>query len=153
MTISKLPKTELEGNSNSETSVTFLRQLRAQHSQPLIVIWDNSSAQRGDAIRAYLITPNLNLCLVNLRSYSPDFNADEAIWGWVRQESTAKQRLRTRAAVREKVGGFFAHLVNCKEEVKWRCRTVLQARATELTSTAQTGLSATANVDFTLVSV
>ena len=80
---------ELEGNSNAATSADFLRRLRARHSEPLIVIWDNSPAHRGDAIRAYLTTPNLNLRLVNLPSYSPDFNADEAIWGWARQEATA----------------------------------------------------------------
>ena len=49
----------------------------------------------------------MNLRLVNLPSYSPDFNADEAIWGWARQEATANQCLGTRAAVREKVGSFF----------------------------------------------
>ena len=73
---------ELEGNSNSATSAAFLRQLRARYAEPLTVIWDNSPAHRGDAIRAYLTTPGLNLHLVNLPSYSPDFNADEAIWGW-----------------------------------------------------------------------
>ena len=144
---------ELEGNSNSETSTTFLRQIRARHAEPLTVIWDNSPAHRGDAIRAYLTTPGLNLRLVNLPSYSPDFNADEAIWGWVRQEATANVCLGTCAAVRERVGDFFTHLVNRKEEVKRRCRTILQARAAEPTSTAQTVLSATANVDFTLASV
>ena len=77
---------ELEGNSNSATSAAFLRQLRARHAEPLTVIWDNSPAHRGDAIRAYLTTPGLNLHLVNLPSYSPDCNADEAIWGWARQE-------------------------------------------------------------------
>ena len=66
---------ELEGNSNSATSAAFQRQLRAQHTEPLTVIWDNSPAHRGDAIRAYLTTPNLKLRLVNLPSYSPDFNA------------------------------------------------------------------------------
>ena len=66
---------ELEGNSNSATSATFMRQLRAQHTEPLTVIWDNSPAHRGDALRAYLTTPDLNLRLVNLPSYSPDFNA------------------------------------------------------------------------------
>ena len=42
---------ELEGNSNSATSAAFLRQLRARHAEPLTVIWDNSPAHRGDAIR------------------------------------------------------------------------------------------------------
>ena len=32
-------------------------------------------------MRSYLETPGLNLRLVNLPGYSPDFNADEAIWG------------------------------------------------------------------------
>ena len=62
---------ELEGDSNSVTSAAFLRQLRAQHTEPLTVIWDNSPAHRGDAIRAYLTTPNLNLRLVNLPSTVP----------------------------------------------------------------------------------
>ena len=75
---------ELAGNSNSATSAAFLRQLRARHTEPLTVIWDNSPAHRGDAIRAYLTTPGLHLCLVNpvsstgqaLPSYRPNFNAD-----------------------------------------------------------------------------
>ena len=86
---------ELEGNSNSETSTAFLRKLRARHPEPLTVIWDNSPAHRGHALRTYLATPSLNLLLVNLPSYSPDFNADEAIWGWVRQEATANLCLGT----------------------------------------------------------
>ena len=77
---------ELEGNSNAATSTAFLQQLRRHHTEPLVVIWDNSPAHRGDAIRAYLRTPGLNLRLVNLPSYSPDFNADEAIWGWARRK-------------------------------------------------------------------
>ena len=57
-------------------------------------------------MRAYLTKPGLNLRLVNLPSYSPDFNPDEAIWGWARQEVTANLCLGTRAAVRESVGAF-----------------------------------------------
>ena len=144
---------ELEGNSNSATSAAFLRQLRGQHPEPLIVIWDNSPAHRGDAIRAYLTTPNLNLRLVNLPSYSPDFNADEAIWGWVRQEATANLCLGTRAAVRERVDGFFTGLTHRHEEVKRRCRTVLQAKADELIGGTHANPLRQANVDFTLASV
>jgi len=144
---------ELEGNSNAGTSAAFLRQLRARYREPLTVIWDNSPAHRGDAIRAYLTTPKLNLRLVNLPSYSPDFNADEAIWGWVRQEATANQCLGTRAAVREKVGGFFTDLAHRREEVKRRCRTALQARADKLMGNTQANPLRPANVDFTLASV
>ena len=144
---------ELEGNSNSATSAAFLRQLRARHYEPLTVIWDNSPAHRGDALRAYLATPDLNLCLVNLPSYSPDFNADAAIWGWVRQEATANLCLGTRTAVQEKVGDFFARLSTRREEVKRRCRTVLQAQVEELMASNQTDLQHPAIADFTLASV
>ena len=141
---------ELDGNSNATTSTAFLRQLRARHNEPLTVIWDNSPAHRGDALRAYLTTPGLNLYLVNLYlvnlylvnlpSYSPDFNADEAIWGWVRQEVTTNLCLGTKAAVLEKVGDFFTALSSRREEVKRRCRTVLQARASEMMGNHQANL-------------
>ena len=68
---------ELQGNSCAATSVAFLRQLRANHSGPLIVIWDNGPAHSGDALRAYLATPDLRLTLARLPAYSPDYNADD----------------------------------------------------------------------------
>ena len=76
----------------------------------MIVIWDNGPAHYGDAIRDYLKTPDLNLRLVPLPGYSPDFNADEAIWDWVREEVTANLCLGTKAKVQEKVGRFFSGL-------------------------------------------
>ena len=69
---------ELEGNSNSGTSAAFLAQLRERHPRPLNVIWDNAPAHRGEPVREYLRTPGLELRLVNLPGYSPDFNGDEA---------------------------------------------------------------------------
>ena len=92
---------ELDGNSCAETSVAFLRQLRANHSEPLIVIWDNGPAHGGDAIRAYLATPDVRLRLVRLPAYSPDFNPDEAIWGWIREEVTANTCFGTKAKVQQ----------------------------------------------------
>jgi len=65
------------GNSNAQTSVAFLKQLRERYPEPLIVIWDNGPAHRGPEVREYLTTPNLRLRLVALPGYSPDFNPDE----------------------------------------------------------------------------
>ena len=73
-------------------------------------------------MRAYLATPDLGLRLVNLPGYSPDFNADEAIWDWAREEVTANLCLGTKAAVQEKLGHFFAQLAYRTDEVKQRCR-------------------------------
>ena len=52
---------ELEGNSNGESSVAFLEQLRERHGGPLNMIWDNAPSHRGPAMRSYPETPGLNL--------------------------------------------------------------------------------------------
>ena len=128
---------ELVGNSNSETSATFLKQLRERRAGPLNVIWDNAPAHRGEAVREFLRTPGLGLRLVNLPDYSPDFNADEAIWGWVREEASGNLCLGTKSRVQERVRNFLAALANRKQEVKLCCRTVLQSRAEKLLRDSQ----------------
>ena len=88
---------ELEGNSNAATSASFLGQLRERHPGSLTVIWDNAPAHRGEAVREYLRSPGLDLRLVNpvsstgqaLPGYRPDFNPDEAIRGWVREDEAS----------------------------------------------------------------
>ena len=144
---------EIAGNSNAETSTTFLQQLRANHPGPLVVIWDNGPAHRGAAIRSYLTTPNLHLRLVALPAYSPDFNADEAVWDWAREEVTANECLGTKAQVQEKMNQFFGGLAHRKEEVKRRCRTRLQARADALIFTPAVPLPSLPNVVPTLALV
>ena len=144
---------ELEGNSNSGTSAAFLRQLRARHSGPLNVIWDNAPAHRGEAVREYLRTSGLELRLVNLPGYRPDFNADEAVWGWAREEATGNLCLGTKSRVQEKVNNFLAGLASRKEEVKRRCRTVLQSRAESLLQVLHTHSQPTANTHPTLALV
>jgi transposase len=123
-------------NTTAATSVTFLRQLREHHAQPLIVIWDNGPAHHGPELREYLATPDLHVRLVALPGYSPDYNPDEAIWDWVREEVTANTCFGTVAKVREKVDAFFASLANRATEVKQRCRRELQAQADALVAAA-----------------
>jgi transposase len=122
----------LEGNSNAATSVAFLQHVRARHPEPLIIIWDNSPAHSGDPLRAYLATPDLRLRPVRLPAYSPDFNADEHLWGWIREEVTANTCFGTAAKVRQHVDPFFAGLEARADEVKRRCRTGLQTNADAL---------------------
>jgi transposase len=122
----------LAGNSSAETSVSFLQQLRAHHTPPLVVFWDNAPAHGGDPLRDYLATPDLRLRLVRLPAYSPDFNADEHIWAWVRDEVTANTCFGTADKVRAHVDPFLAGLATRTDEVKQRCRTELQSRADAL---------------------
>ena len=93
------------------------------------------------------------LGVVNLPSYSLDCNADETVWGWVREEGVANLCLGIRAAVGEKVGDFFARLSGRREAVKRRSRTVLQVNAVELMGSAQADWLRPGNVDLALASV
>ena len=149
---------ELEGNSNSGTSVAFLAQLRGKHPGPLRVIWDNAPApfgklRSGEAVREYLRTHGLDLRLVNLPGYSPDFNADEATWGWTKREATGNLCLGSRAAVQERVGNFLAGLSSRRGEVRSHCRTVLQSKAEALLRDSRTDSQHPANAHPTLALV
>jgi transposase len=143
----------VEGNTNAETSVAFLKGLREKYSGPLIVIWDNGPAHRGDAMRAFLTTPDLHMRLVALPPYSPDFNPDEAIWEWVREEVTANTCFGTAAKVREKVDAFFVGLAQRAAEVIQRCRRDLQALADQFLLAATQTAGELNHVDSTLRSV
>ena len=141
---------EPEGNCTAETSAAFLRQLRGNHPEPLIVIWDNGPAHRGEPIRQLLATPGMKLRLVALPGYSPDFNADEAIWDWAREEVTANACLGSKAKVQERTGQFFQGLANRTDQVQQRCRTVLQAQADALILAGAGVISQPVHVDLTL---
>jgi transposase len=125
----------LTGNSSAETSVSFLQQVRAHQTGPLVVFWDNAPVHGGDPLRDYLRTPDLRLRLVRLPAYSPDFNADEHIWAWARAEVTANTCFGTAASVRAHIDPFFAGLAARNDEVTQRCRTALQSRADALDAT------------------
>lgn len=144
---------EVDDTCTAETSSAFLKQLREHHSEPLVIVWDNGPAHRGEAIRTLLATPNLNLRLVALPAYSPDFNADEAIWGWARDEVTRNTCLATKEKVQERVGAFLSQLAQRTNEVQQRCRTALQAQADALSQATPCSLPQPDHVVPTLASV
>ena len=144
---------ELTGTSSSATSAAFLRQLRANHPGPLIVIWDNGPAHGGEGVREYLATPENELRVLRLPAYRPDFNADEAIWAWAREEVTANACLGTTAAVQEKMAHFFDGLKDRSAEVQSRCRTRLQALTEGLAPATPDQALVAHHVDLTCASV
>lgn len=131
----------VDDTCTAETSTAFLQQLRAKQTAPLIIVWDNGPAHGGAALRTYLTTPELNLRLIRLPGYSPDFNADEGIWDWAREEVTRNTCLGTKVKVRAKMEAFFQGLGERTDEVKQRCRTMLQAQSDALIQAAAGTLS------------
>lgn len=72
-----------------------------------------------------------------LTANSPDFNADESIWDWIREEITANTCFGTATKMSEKIDAFFVRLANRTDEVKQRCRKVLQVLAALLVPSHQ----------------
>ena len=90
---------------------------------------------------------------MNLPGYSPDFNADEAIWEWDREEATGNLCLGSRETVQEMVARFLTGLTHRKDEVRRRCRTILQSRAEALLPDPRPDSQFPANAHPTLTSV
>ena len=80
-----------------------------------------------------------------LPGYSRDFNAGEAIWGWAREEATGNLCLGIKAGVQERGNSLLAGLVCGKDEVRRRCRTILESRAGSLPRDLQPDAPAQAN--------
>lgn len=120
---------QVEGTTTAATSVAFLKGLREDYPGPLIVVWDNGPAHHGEALRTYLQTPELQLRLVALPAYSPDYNPAEELWKWVRDEITANTCFGSATHVAAAVTAFLERLDERVAEVKQRCRSELQTAA------------------------
>jgi len=84
---------------------------------------------------------------------SPDFNPDEAIWEWVREEVRANTCFGTAAKMRENVDAFFVGLAQRVAEVMQRCRRELHALADQWLLAASQTSTEMNHVDLTLRSV
>ena len=68
---------------NSLDVVAFLRTLLRHTRGRLVVVLDNARQHRSRAIKE-LLRRRRRLQIVYLPGYSPDFNPDEGVWGWVK---------------------------------------------------------------------
>ena len=71
----------------------------------------------------------------------------------MREEATGNLCLGTKSLVQERAGAFLGSLASRKEEVKRRCRTVLQSRAEGLLRDSQPHSQRPANAHPTLALV
>ena len=73
--------------ANSETTLELLETLRREvPATPLTVLWDGASYHRAKAVRQR--AEELQINVLPLSSYSPDFMPVEHLWQWVREDVT-----------------------------------------------------------------
>lgn len=74
-----------DNHYTGQTIVEFLKELLAQIPQPIILIWDGASIHYCKAVKAFLDTLEPGrLKLVIQPSYSPELNADEQVWNYIK---------------------------------------------------------------------
>ena len=107
---------------NALDVVAFIQNLLRHTRGPLVVVCDNARQHRNRAIKD-LLRRRRRLKVVYLPGYSPDFNPDEGVWGWVkwgelgnfaaRDEAelmaAARAALRRLQGRRGTIAGFWRH--------------------------------------------
>ena len=68
---------------NALDVVEFIKGLLRHTRGPLVVVCDNARQHRARVLKD-LLRRRRRLKVVYLPGYSPDFNPDEGVWGWVK---------------------------------------------------------------------
>lgn len=85
-----------DGSYHGEDVVRFLRQIRESAPTPLTLIWDGAPIHRGEAVNTFLRTENHGLIqLEQLPAYSPELNADEQVWAYVKEHELSNLCCKT----------------------------------------------------------
>lgn len=78
-----------EGSIKKEEIVEFLKALKAQIGQPLLVIWDGLKSHRSVLVRQYLDSLDGLIQIAFLPPYAPDLNPVEYLWAWLKRHALA----------------------------------------------------------------
>jgi transposase len=77
------------GTIKSEQIVIFLKALRRQLRQRLLIIWDGLRAHRSRMVRDYVDSTRGRLQLAFLPPYAPELNPVEYLWAWLKRHALA----------------------------------------------------------------
>jgi len=75
-----------DGGMNAARFIEFCRRLIADHTKPVFLIVDGSSAHTAKAVREYVESTDGQLRLFFLPPYSPELNPDEWVWKNVKHD-------------------------------------------------------------------
>ncbi|MGW9019007.1 IS630 family transposase [Priestia megaterium] len=96
---------------NAQSFYAFLRYTLAQYEdQHVIMILDNARIHHAKILKPFLETNEHRLTLNFLPPYSPNLNAVERIWGWLKESVIVNRFHATRKDIRKSVLTFLEHL-------------------------------------------
>ena len=90
---------------DSEAIISYPEHLQQAFARrKLLIIWDNASIHDSDKVRTYLSTQkSKRLHLAKQPLYSPDLNADEQVWSYLKQHKLQNTCNQTAAVLHKKI--------------------------------------------------
>ncbi len=96
---------------NAQAFQEFLQYIVNHYEEKrIILILDNAKIHHAKIIQPFLQDHQHQLTLVFLPPYSPNLNAVERIWGWLKQSVIVNRFHATRADIRVSVLSFLDHI-------------------------------------------
>lgn len=81
----------IEGRFNSDSYITFLKQVLRQTQQPVFLVQDGARYHTSKATRLFFQQQSNRLTVAQLPSYSPDYNPIEFLWRALKRRTTHNQ--------------------------------------------------------------
>jgi transposase len=110
-----------DGRLNSAAYIAFLRRVLAQTTQPIILIQDGAKYHTSAETKAFFAQQTARLQVVQLPTYSPDYNPIEKLWKKIKQHETHLHYFPTFEALTEKVEQALLTFTNTPEEILALC--------------------------------
>jgi transposase len=103
---------------DAQAFLTFLRYVLSQHKdRHIVMILDNARIHHAKLLQPFLKEHEHRLTLLFLPPYSPNLNAVERVWGWLKKSVIANRFHATRKDIRKSVLSFLEHLYEFPEKV------------------------------------
>ena len=110
-----------EGRLNSDTYIAFLTRVLAQTTQPIMLIQDGARYHTSAALQRFFAGHTERLTVVQLPSYSPDYNPIEKLWKKVKKEGTHLHYFPTFEALTKTVELALLKFANTPAEILALC--------------------------------
>ena len=110
-----------EGRLNSAAYIAFLRRVLEHTPQPILLIQDGARYHTSAETKAFFAQQTARLQVIQLPTYSPDYNPIEKLWKKIKQQETHLHYFPTFEALTEKVEQALRKFANIPEEILALC--------------------------------
>jgi transposase len=110
-----------EGRLNSAAYIACLTRVLEHTTQPIFLIQDGAKYHTSAETKAFFAQQTARLQVVQLPTYSPDYNPSEKLWKKMKQQETHLHYFPTFEALTEKVEQALLTFVNIPEEILTLC--------------------------------